>query len=185
MGGASLRRARLCKCWLRGQPRTRLQQKARRGSLLQMTSSVAKIPGLIRDLYTIVSELEAEFPGRKFTLDGHLVGSIGKVIAADRYGLELLPASAGTHDAKAPDGRLVQIKATQRRSVALRAEPDCLIVLRIEPDGESQEVYNGPGKPVWDAAGKMQKNGARPISVSRLRKLAAKVSPGERISDGR
>jgi len=146
-----------------------------------MTSSVAKVPGLIRDLYAIVGRLEVEFPGRKFTLDGHLVGSIGEVVAADRYGLELLPASAEGHDATAPDGRLVQIKATQRKSVGLRSGPEHLIVLYLTPAGEAEEVYNGSGKPVWEACGKMQKNGARPIGVSRLRKLAAEVPVGERL----
>jgi hypothetical protein len=82
------------------------------------------IPELVRSLYAIVGELEGLFPGRKFTPDGHLVGSIGEVLAARLYDLELLPASAERHDAKAPDGRLVQIKATQTKSVGLRSEPD-------------------------------------------------------------
>jgi len=29
-----------------------------------MTSPVAKVPGLVRDLYAIVGKLEAQFPGR-------------------------------------------------------------------------------------------------------------------------
>ena len=35
----------------------------------------------IKDLLLIVNELEKRFPDRKFTLDGHLFGSIGEVIA--------------------------------------------------------------------------------------------------------
>ena len=50
-----------------------------------------RVPEIVRELYSSVAELEELFPGRKFTLDGHLVGSIGEVIAAHRYGLELLP----------------------------------------------------------------------------------------------
>lgn len=34
-------------------------------------------------LYAITRELELQFPGRKFTPDGHLVGSIGEVLVAD------------------------------------------------------------------------------------------------------
>jgi len=45
-------------------------------------------------------------PGRKFMLDDHLVGSIGEVLAAYHYGLELLPTSAQWHDATARDGRM-------------------------------------------------------------------------------
>ncbi len=59
------------------------------------------------------------FPGRHYTPDGGMVGSIGEALAASWYGLELFTAGAETHDAKAPDGRLVQIKATQIDRVAL------------------------------------------------------------------
>ncbi|GAL31213.1 hypothetical protein JCM19239_6598 [Vibrio variabilis] len=64
-------------------------------------SSVKQIPEKIRKLYEIVNELEAMFPERHFTPDGHLVGSIGEVLAEYHYGLELFTASAETHDAKA------------------------------------------------------------------------------------
>jgi len=107
----------------------------------------AEIPQLLRELYRIVGRLETLFPGRRFTLDGHLVGSIGKVLAAHSYGLELLPPSAETHDAQAADGRLGQIKATQRTSVGLGSSPDHLLVLQILPGGAWRENYNGPGWP--------------------------------------
>jgi hypothetical protein len=38
--------------------------------------SVQEIPKLIKELYGIVDSLEALFPGRHFTPDGHLVGSV-------------------------------------------------------------------------------------------------------------
>ena len=41
----------------------------------------------VQKLIGIVNELEADFPGRHFTLDGHLVGSIGEVMAAYYYGV--------------------------------------------------------------------------------------------------
>ena len=37
--------------------------------------------------------------------------------------------------------------------------------------GEFEEVYNGPGAMVWEAAGKPMKNGQRQISRSKLRAL--------------
>lgn len=126
---------------------------------------VSEIPGLIRELYEIVERLEMLFPGRRSTPDGHLVGSIGEALAAHCYGLELLVASSEAHDAKAADGRLVQIKASQRTTVGLRSEPVHLLVLRILPRGDSEELYNGPGKLAWNNAGKMQSNGQRAISV--------------------
>jgi len=160
-------------------PRSGLDVHPSRGVFISV--SAKSIPSLVQRLYAVVGELEELFPGRKFTLDGHLVGSIGEVLAAHYYGLELLPASAPTHDAVAPDGRMIQVKATQARSVALRAEPEHLLVLRLNSDGSFDEVYNGPGDPVWEGAGKMQKNGQRPIGVGRLTALMENVAPGQRL----
>ena len=53
----------------------------------------------VTELFAITRELEALYPGRKFTIDGHLVGSIGEVLVADKFNLTLLPNSTKTHDA--------------------------------------------------------------------------------------
>lgn len=129
----------------------------------------------IKELYEISAELERLFPGRHYTPDGHMIGSIGEALAASYYGLELFPASAETHDAKAADGRLVQIKATQISRISLSSEPQWLLVLRIHRSGTFSEEYNGPGKLAWEHCGKMQKNGQRPISLAKLRILQAEV----------
>ena len=136
----------------------------------------------IKELYKITNELEHSYPGRKFTIDGHLVGSIGEVIVAEHYGLDLLPNSTKTHDARTKDGKMVQIKATQVKGIAISSEPDYLIVIRLLSDGSWEEIYNGPGKAAWDNAGKMQKNGQRPISLSKLRNLMGPVDIGNGIS---
>ena len=73
----------------------------------------------IRELYRITAELEEKYPGRRFTPDGHLVGSIGEVYAAEKYDLSLLEASCEKHDARSEDGRLVQIKITQTNRVSI------------------------------------------------------------------
>lgn len=132
---------------------------------------------LLSLLYQIVGRLEIIFPGRKFTPDGHLVGSIGEVIAAYMFELKLLPSSFPNHDAEAMDGRKVQIKFTQGTSkVALRGKPEHLLVLRLSQNRTVEIVYNGGGKAAWDAAGKMQENGQRPISLSRLRNISVPSS---------
>jgi len=123
----------------------------------------------------------AGLPGGRFTLDGHLVGSIGEVLAAEKYGLTLLSMITAKHDAKANDGRLVQLKTTQGRSVGLRSEPDYLLVLKLSADGRIDEVYNGPGAPAWAAAGKRQKNGQHSIGVAKLSVLTASVPKADRI----
>lgn len=74
----------------------------------------------IRKLYGIVANLEMEYSDLHFTLDRHLVGSIGEVYVRERYGVHLYEASHEIHDGYWPDsedctGRIhVQIKTTQR-----------------------------------------------------------------------
>jgi hypothetical protein len=139
------------------------------------------VPELVRKLYALVREFEALFPGRAFTPDGHLVGSIGEVMAAYRYNLTLHRASSTAHDAVAPNGRQVEIKVTQGTSVALRAQPEQLVVLHLGKDGHATEVFNGPGNLVWSNSGAMQKNGQRAISLSKLRSLMSSVSAEQRL----
>lgn len=129
------------------------------------------IASRIRELYAITQELEQLYPGRKFTPDGHLVGSIGEVLVAEHYRLTLLPNSTEMHDAVAKDGTLVQIKATQTDRISISSEPQHLIVIKISRDGSWEEVYNGSGAIAWHQAGKMQKNGQRPITLAKLRTL--------------
>ena len=109
----------------------------------------------IQELYRITAELEKEYPERNFTPDGHWVGSIGEVYAAEKYGLKLLPASAEKHDAITVDGRLVQIKIIQTDRVSIYSEPDYLIVLKMNRDGHIEEVYNGRGGVPWEKAGRI------------------------------
>lgn len=57
-------------------------------------NNIEQVPSKIKEIYKIVEELESLFSGRHFTPDGHMVGSIGEVLAAHHYSLELYPASA-------------------------------------------------------------------------------------------
>jgi hypothetical protein len=57
------------------------------------------------------------------------------------------------------------------------------IVLHMSKEGEFEEVYNGPGKTAWEAAGKPMKNGQRQLSLSKLRILNLDVSPEDRIEE--
>ena len=139
------------------------------------------LTAIIQDLFRTVFELESRYPGRKFSIDGHLLGSIGEVIAAEYYGLTLLPNSSERHDAKDEQGRLIQIKATQIDRISISSEPDYLIVIQITSDGNWSEIYNGAGSRVWNNAGKMQKNGQRPISIAKLKLLMKLVSDDEKI----
>jgi hypothetical protein len=145
-------------------------------------NAIDAVPRLVEGLYEVITEFERLFPGRRFTPYGHLVGSIGEVVAAHRYGLILLPSSTPIHDAEANHGRRVQIKATQGSSVALSSEPDHLLVLHLMPNGACKEIFNGPGAIAWAACAPMRKNGQRPISRTKLRKLMQSVSPLEQLA---
>jgi hypothetical protein len=54
-------------------------------------------------------------------------------------------------------------------------------VLLLKADGTFEEIFNGPGSLAWASAGKMQKNGQRPLTVSKLRKLQATVPAVEQL----
>ena len=92
------------------------------------------IKNKVQKMLGIVTELEAEFPGRHFTLDGHLVGSVGEVLAAYYYGIELYKASTKVHDGCIGD-REVQIKITQQDDIVINEKPQYLLVLYLTKRG--------------------------------------------------
>jgi len=115
------------------------------------SSRFEEVPALIGDLLKTTQRLNTLFEGRPFTPDGHLVGSIGEVVAEYVYDLKLQPAGTPQLDAYTRDGRSVQIKLTGgKRSFGLRwssqlktAHADLLIGLKLSDNGFT-EVYNGP-----------------------------------------
>ena len=137
--------------------------------------------GHVRMLLDQVNALETMFPGRHFTLDGHLVGSVGEVAAAYHYGIELFPPSTELHDGYVDD-RNVQIKITQTDNVLIGKEPDCLIVLYLARTGKIYEVYNGPGAIPWKTPGKPDKRGYKHLRVNKLMGLDKDIKSEERIT---
>lgn len=117
------------------------------------------IKAALRDLFQIVDQLEKDFAkhNRKFTIDGHLIGSIGEVLVAEAYDLELEKNSTPVYDArtKTEPRKTVQIKATQIDRVSFSSKrendaiPDYVIVIKIYHTGKWEPIYNGPGKPVF------------------------------------
>ena len=135
----------------------------------------------IKTIYELVAKLEKQYPGRHFTPDGHMLGSIGEVYAAEKYGLKLYESNHPIHDAVAADGREIQIKLTQTNRIALYECPEYLIVLKIDSKGIIREVYNGPGREPWILAGAIQKNGQRTIGLKKLMSIA--VTNEQRIRE--
>ncbi len=131
------------------------------------------------ELLNIVNELEERFPGRKFTLDGHLFGSLGEVIASDFYNIELAPTGTKTYDGTI-NGKEVQIKITQGSSVDINNIPHHLLVLRWDKqNGEVYEVYNGPCD--WLRERKITKNGWYTVTLNKLYDENNKISDSKRL----
>ena len=142
-----------------------------------------KFRGLVKDLYKIVSELESMFPGRHFTPDGHMVGSLGECLVADADGLELRTASNKGFDAISSSGVMVEIKATQSTRVAFRSCPEHAIVIKILTDGTFEEFYNGSGSRIWELfSGKpLPSNGQYQFALSKLATLNRQVPESEKL----
>lgn len=134
-------------------------------------------------IYGAVNELESMYPGRPFTPDGHMVGSIGECLVADSYELKLMAPSNKGYDAESKCGKKVEIKATQSKTVAFRSCPEYAIVIKINKDGSFEEFYNGPGEKIWNEfkGKKLPSNGQYQISLSKIRKLSESVPENEKL----
>lgn len=130
------------------------------------------LPMEVAAVYRAAAALSARYQGRPFTPDGHLIGSIGEVVAAEALGLTLHKPGHPGHDARDAEGRDVQIKITAGKKISLYATCDRLVVLQIVSAEEAEIVYDGPGAPAWEQAGKAGKNTQKTISLHFLRKIA-------------
>jgi hypothetical protein len=142
-----------------------------------------KFAALIERLYRVVTELEEMFPGRHFTPDGHMVGSIGECLVADAFDLLLMQPSNEGFDALDATGKRVEIKATQSDRVAFRSCPDYTIIIRINKNGTFETCYNGPGRTIWDTftGKKLPSNGQYSISLGQVRELNSNVADDQRV----
>jgi hypothetical protein len=156
---------------------SRLQQGFGKGRRILNSPRRVPLPPAVAKLYDVVAELEAAYPCRKFTPDGHLVGSIGEVVAAEALGLTLYPSMSHTgHDGRDANGRDVQIKLTSRDAVSMNGDCDRLIVLRIVSPHEAEIAFDLDGHEAWTQARKPAKNGQRVITFARLRQIALAAS---------
>jgi hypothetical protein len=145
------------------------------------TNANSELPTLLHQFYGTLEELQATFP-RRFVPEGCLDQSLGDVLAAVMYDLELVASHAKVSEAKTSDGQRVQLKVTRSKkgTVGLYDRPEALLVL--QHSGESLiELYNGPAALVWAKAGKTRKSGVRRIPVSRLKCLGLAVPLDQRL----
>jgi hypothetical protein len=143
-----------------------------------MGNDLRAVPGLIGQLFQTVQALNRIFPHRPFTPDGHLIGSIGEVVAADTYGLILERSSHKGFDAKTETGRTVEIKLTGGRSVAVSSDaktPELLVVLKLDPNTGFEEVYNGEFPLALWRSKKASKRQVVSLRVNELRSINPKL----------
>lgn len=143
---------------------------------------IMPIKEYVKELLSVVARMERDYPNKKFTLDGRLVGDIGEILAAQQYDLELLEGQQERHDAMS-QGRLVQIKTTMKNALTFGDIPDYYLGLRVDRNGGFEEIFNGPGSIIWEAIKhrKRPKNYLYSISLSTLRQLNSRVSEKDKI----
>jgi hypothetical protein len=145
----------------------------------------ATIPRAVEQLLAIVEELRTTLPKKRFTLDGRLVGDIGEALAEQLYAVTVFDRLQRHHDAKADDGRLVQVKATMQGTLTFPADhiPEYYLGLSIDATGTAAEVFNGPGKLVFEVVKgrKKPKNNLHSLSVRALEELNKAVREDDRI----
>lgn len=138
--------------------------------------------GEIKKIYDSVEKLAQQFAGRPFTPDGHLVGSIGEVVASYAFGLTLeKPSNQGADAIHRKSGRSVEVKCTQTKRVSFYdcAPTNNVIVLFIDRDGSFECVFNGLFADLERGLGKKQKNGQRTISIKTLGVLRIDVDQAD------
>jgi hypothetical protein len=150
-----------------------------------MTTDPITVPEAVKELLGIVGRLHATFKHKAFTLDGRLVGDLGEVLVEQTYELTLLDGLQKHYDAKTPDGKHVQIKATMKTNVTFPVDhtPDHYLAVKINADGCIDEVFNGPGAIARELVKdrKDTKTNLHSISIRALQKQQGKVKDSERI----
>jgi len=117
---------------------------------------------LVKSIFQSCRELSRR-TGRHISPDGHLVGSLGEVYAAEKLHLQLQTASNAGYDALDTHGRRVEIKTTTRASISLSTHGNTaerLIVIHLDPD-TGTIMYDLEPAPAWELAGAPQKNGQK------------------------
>jgi len=144
-------------------------------------NKIAEALGLI---FQGIGHLKRAFPKKEFTIDGRLVGDIGEIVAALEYDIELFDVVCEGHHGKTSDGRLVQVRVTFKDSLSFPSVPDYYLGLKLHRDGTHEEVYNGPGRLIYEKYKHRSGIGKKLLSFpnSDLRELSARVLRNDRIS---
>lgn len=127
--------------------------------------------------------MRSAYPHRRFTVDGRLVGDIGEIIAQLEYDVTLDVVSQRHYDGITTDGRRVQVKATFKDSLTFSTTPDFYLGFKLYPDGRHDEVYNGPGQPIYERYAHRAGIGRTLLSfpIRELGQLSAQIPAAQKI----
>lgn len=139
----------------------------------------------IRAIYKSVESLNERYPERKFTPDGILVGTLGEVLAEEKYDLDLLPPKTKDFDATDCRCRKVQIHCNQRNTTPINksATKGMFLALKLLPGDTIEQVFNGPASIAHQltVGRKADASGFVGLSHDKLRKLMESVPESKRV----
>lgn len=140
-----------------------------------------RIHQLLNRLYKLCDELSEECDGRPCTPSGFCVGTPGEFLAADAFGLKLLPGNTKHYDAETAVGEPVQIRTSGKGSyIPIYGGEGLLLVVRIRRTS-LELIYGGPASNAWVIARTPNNRGVRTISLSSLKKLHAELPPEQQL----
>jgi len=137
----------------------------------------------LENIFSSIEELRQAFPQKTFTIDGRLVGDVGEVIATLDYNINLYEVQQAGHDGETSDGRKVQVKATFKDSLTFRTIPDYYLGFKLYKDGRYEEIFNGPGRIIYERYQDRKGIGKTLLSfpINELKRLSGLVPYSERI----
>ena len=166
-------------CWMH-----RLKNSAQTTKAGRKNPATSRVVKEVEAIYRAVESLTKRF-GRKFTPDGILVGTLGEVLAEEKYDLKLLPQKTKAFDAIDCFKREVQIRCNQRSTTPIKkgASKGFFLALKLRPDGTIEEIFNGPASIAHKltVGRKADSAGFVALSHNKLRKLMESVPRNERI----
>jgi hypothetical protein len=143
----------------------------------------AIITEALKAIFSGIGQLRDAFSPKKFTIDGRLVGDIGEVIAAREYDIKPYEGQTKDYDGETSDGKKVQIKATFKDSLTFKGKPDYYLGLKLYENGQPEEIFNGPGKVIFERYKHREGIGKKLLSFpnKELKNLSKNVPESERI----
>lgn len=144
-------------------------------------ANAKRIHQLLNRLYKVCDELSEECEGRPCTPSGFCVGTPGEYLAADAFGLKLLPGNSKDFDAETELGEPVQIRTSGKGTyVPIYGAQGLLLVVRVRRT-MLELIYGGPAINAWEKARKPNHRGVRSISLSTLKILHTELPQALRL----